>query len=199
MSKSFTIRVDSSAVNKLFDDAEAEMYAAARVAAQAGAQILYDQVKQNVSKIGVQKGNLKNSIYQVFDKEASVKVGTFAGRDVYSRATYSISWRTARTGTGTIAPHGALIEYGYLQRYASYVGKDGKWYTAVRPEMQGKPKPRRNAPQSVKDAYYVPRKGGPIQHPARPFVRAAVSAFDRAADAMTAAFTAELQRKGVAK
>lgn len=199
MSKSFTIRVDSSAVNKLFDDAEAEMYAAARVAAQAGAQILYDQVKQNVSKIGVQKGNLKNSIYQVFDKEASVKVGTFAGRDVYSRATYSISWRTARTGTGTIAPHGALIEYGYLQRYASYVGKDGKWYTAVRPEMQGKPKPRRNAPQSVKDAYYVPRKGRPIQHPARPFVRAAVSAFDRAADAMTAAFTAELQRKGVAK
>lgn len=199
MSKSFTIRVDSSAVNKLFDDAEAEMYAAARVAAQAGAQILYDQVKQNVSKIGVQKGNLKNSIYQVFDKEASVKVGTFAGRDVYSRATYSISWRTARTGTGTIAPHGALIEYGYLQRYASYVGKDGKWYTAVRPEMQGKPKPKRNAPQSVKDAYYVPRNGGPIQHPARPFVRAAVSAFDRAADAMTAAFTAELQRKGVAK
>lgn len=199
MSKSFTIRVDSSAVNKLFDDAEAEMYAAARVAAQAGAQILYDQVKQNVSKIGVQKGNLKNSIYQVFDKEASVKVGTFAGRDVYSRATYSISWRTARTGTGTIAPHGALIEYGYLQRYASYVGKDGKWYTAVRPEMQGKPKPKRNAPQSVKDAYYVPRKGGPIQHPARPFVRAAVSAFDRAAQAMTAAFTAELQRKGVAK
>lgn len=199
MSKSFTIRVDTSAIKDLFDSAESEMYAAARVAAQAGSQVLYDQVRQNVSKIGVQKGNLKNSIYQVFDKEASVKVGTFAGRDVYSRATYSISWRTARTGTGTIAPHGALIEYGYLQRYASYVGKDGKWYTAVRPEMQGKPKPRRNAPQSVKDAYYVPRKGGPIQHPARPFIRAAVSAFDRAAEAMTAAFTAELQRKGVAK
>lgn len=199
MSKSFTIRVDTSAIKDLFDSAESEMYAAARVAAQAGSQVLYDQVKQNVSKIGVQKGNLKNAIYQVFDKESSVKVGTFAGRDVYSMATYSISWRTARTGTGTIAPHGALIEYGYLQRYASYVGKDGKWYTAVRPEMQGKPKPRRNAPQSVKDAYYVPRKGGPIQHPARPFIRSAVSAFDRAAEAMTAAFTAELQRKGVAK
>lgn len=199
MAKAFTIRVDTSAINGMFENMESEMYAAARVAAQAGAQVLYDKVQQNVSSIGVKTGNLKNSIYQVFDKEASIKVGTFDGKDVYSRATYSISWRTARTGTGTIAPHGALIEYGYLQRYASYVGKDGKWYTAVRPEMQGKPKPKRNAPQSVKDAYYVPRKGGPIQHPARPFIRSAASAFDRAAQAMTAAFSAELARKGVTK
>jgi hypothetical protein len=199
MAKAFTIRTDTSGINGAFDAIESEMYAAARVAAQAGAQVLYDKVQQNVSAIGVKTGNLKNSIYQVFDKEASVKVGTFAGRDLYSRATYSVSWRTARTGTGTIAPHGALIEYGYLQRYASYINDKGQWKTAIRPEMQGKPKPRRNAPQSVKDAYYVPRKNGPIQHPARPFVRAAVSAFDRAAEAMKAAFSAELARKGVAK
>ncbi len=123
MAKAFTIRTDTSGINGAFDAIESEMYAAARVAAQAGAQVLYDKVQQNVLAIGVKTGNLKNSIYQVFDKEASVKVGTFAGRDLYSRATYSVSWRTARTGTGTIAPHGALIEYGYLQRYASYINK----------------------------------------------------------------------------
>jgi hypothetical protein len=199
MAKAFTIRVDTSAVKSLFDAVETEMYAAARVAAQAGAQVLYDKVQQNVSSIGVKTGNLKNSIYQVFDKEASVKVGTYQGKDAYSQATYSVSWRTARTGTGTIAPHGALIEYGYLQRYASYINDKGQWKTAIRPEMQGKPKPRRRASQAEKDAYYVLRKDGPVQHPARPFIRSAASSFDRAAQAMTAAFTAELKRKGVAK
>lgn len=53
------------------------------------------------------------------------------------------------------------------------MGKDGNWYTAVRPNMIGKPKPSRKASQSVKDAYYVPLPT-PRQVAARPFIRPAM-------------------------
>lgn len=67
-----------------------------RPAAQAGAQVFYDEVKQNVGRLGRKTGNLDSSIYQVFSKSNSSD----------KRATYHISWNHIK------APHGHLVEYG---------------------------------------------------------------------------------------
>ena len=151
---------------------------AIRPAAQAAAQVFYDEVKLRAGR-NKDLGNLAASIYQ--------KYVTYQGSEwLYAR--YHISWRKGlyrpsvkkpqRGGWGglPIAYHGQLIEYGWVQRYATYMDKKGNWWTAVRPEMRGKPKPKRRAPQAVKDAYYVLRKGGPIQHPPRSFLRASYEA-----------------------
>nr|MBF0682523.1 HK97 gp10 family phage protein [Pseudomonas sp.] len=164
-----TISADTSSLNALFDELEEELDEAVRPAAQAAAQLLYMQVKSNVDRLGRKSGNLSNSIYQAYSRDNSGP----------GRATYHVSWNTRK------APHGHLLENGYIQRYASYVGRDGKWYTAVRPEMQGKPKPRRRASQAEKDAYYVPRPDGPVQWVGRAFVRSAQAQFDAAMQAAT--------------
>lgn len=141
---------------------------AIRPAAQAAAQVFYDEVKLRASRIK-NSGRLSKSIYQRYMKELSI-TGT--------NARYHVSWNKGGTkGTQTQpAFHGQLIEYGWVQRYATYMDKKGNWWTAVRPEMRGKPKPKRRAPQAVKDAYYVLRKGGPIQHPPRAFLRSSYEA-----------------------
>jgi hypothetical protein len=51
----------------------------------------------------------------------------------------------------------------------------------------------------VKDAYYVPRKGGPLQIPARAFIRSAASRMPQAQKAMADRFFAELKAKGLIK
>lgn len=167
---SFSINVDLSSLDRMLDDLGDKAEEAARPAAQAAAQVFYDEVKRNVAKLGSKTGNLSRSIYQVHSDNLS-RPGL---------ATYHISWNAKK------APHGHLLEYGYLQRYAVGIGKGGKWFTFVRPEAQGKPKPKRRAPQSVKDAYYVPRKGGPKQIPARPFVRPALAKSEAAIEAAKA-------------
>lgn len=87
---------------------------AVRPAAQAGAQVLVDQVRRNVDKIGTQTGNLKRSIYQAYSKDNSGP----------KRAEYHVSWN-AKT-----APHGHLLEYGHIQRYqVRYDKATGKFYT----------------------------------------------------------------------
>lgn len=155
-------------------------------ATQAGAQVFYDEVKSRAARLS-DTGNLAASIYQWRNKDDQRP----------GHAQYKISWRKGsgkaaiktkgggEEGAGLpIAYHGQLVEYGYLQRYASYVGSDGNWYTAIRPEMRGKPAPKRSASQAVKDAYYVPRKGGPVQWLPRSFLRAGYEAAKgRAADA----------------
>jgi hypothetical protein len=142
-------------------------------ATQAGAQVFYDEVKGRAQGFA-NSGNLARSIYQYRNKDEQRP----------GHAQYKISWRKggkakddASAPTGLpIAAHGILVEYGWLQRYQSYVGSDGQWHTAIRPEMRGKPAPKRRAAQSVKDAYYVLRKGGPIQHLPRSFLRAGYEA-----------------------
>lgn len=131
----------------------------ARPAAQAMAQVFYDEIKRNVSKLGRVTGNLDRGIYQVFSQSNSGQ----------AKATYHVSWNHKK------APHGHLVEWGHIQRYQVYVNSKGEFKTAIRPEAQGKPKPRRNASQAEKDAYYVPLSGGPKQVAARPFVRPAVN------------------------
>jgi hypothetical protein len=146
-------------------------------ATQAGAQVFYDEVKGRAQSLA-NTGNLARSIYQYRNKDEQRP----------GHAQYKISWRkggkkkdankdanAAMSGL-PIAAHGQLVEYGYLQRYASYIGSDGQWYTAIRPEMRSKPAPKRSASQAVKDAYYVPRKGGPVQWLPRSFLRAGYEA-----------------------
>lgn len=148
-------------------DKRQKVESAVRPAAQAGTQVIYDAVKANVAAIGTKTGNLSRSIYQAFSPEQSGS----------GKATYHISWNAKK------APHGHLVEFGHIQRYKVYVGKDGKWYTAVRPSMAKKPRPSRRAPQAVKDAYYVPLPS-PRQVAARPFIR---PAFYKQGEAIAAA------------
>lgn len=167
---SMTITADIRGIDAIFDGLGDDLDNAVRPAAQAAAQVLYDEVKRNVEQIGSVSGNLSSSIYQAYSKDNSGD----------SRATYHVSWNATK------APHGHLLEKGYIQRYASYVGSDGNWYTAVKPSMRDKPKPKRRASQSEKDAYYVARSGGPVQWLGKAFVRKAQSKFDGAAKAAEA-------------
>lgn len=168
----FNMAVDMSSLDELLDELEGDIEAAVRPAAQAAADVFYKAVQKNVAALGTSTGSLYGSIYQKFVEEKSGP----------GKATYHISWRTS--GKGTRAPHGHLVEFGHIQRYAVHLADDGHWYTLVRPSMRGKPAPKRNASQAEKDAYYVPRKGGPIQIAAHPFVR---PAFYRQGEAIAAA------------
>ncbi len=152
-----TIGIDMGSVRSMFADIKRDLTAAARPAAQAGAQVLYEAVLQNVASIGRKSGNLAGSIYQVYSERQSGP----------GKATYHVSWNTRK------APHGHLLEFGHIQRYAVNLADDGNWYTLVRPSKRGQPRPKRRASQAEKDAYYVPRAGGPQQIAAKPFIRPA--------------------------
>lgn len=174
----FTAMVDTAGLESYIDSLGEAAEEALRPAAQAGAQVLYDEVKRNVAGIGRKSGNLDRSIYQKFSPERSPKGASF----------YAVSWNHKT------APHGHLLEYGYLQRYRYYQGADGKVRPMVRPGMDGQKRPRRRASQAEKDAYYVTLPT-PKQVPARAFVRRAESAFGRA----YAAAEDELIRRVLAK
>lgn len=169
---SVTMSADLDAFNAVIAGIEDGVDAAVRPAAQAGAQVLYDAVLKNVNALGKKSGNLAGSIYQAFSPENSGE----------KSATYHISWNASK------APHGHLVEFGHIQRYAVHLGDDGKWYTLVRPSMRDKPKPKRRASQAEKDAYYVIREGGPRQIAAQPFVRPAYYRQGEAIRAVTEKF-----------
>lgn len=174
---SFSIRCDTAALHRMIDELGTDVEEAVRPVAEAGARVLYNAVKQNVASIGKVTGNLQRAIYEVFSKDNS-------GKGV---ATYQVSWNAKK------APHGHLLEYGHVQRYAVFIGKDGKWHTAIRPEKRGTPKPRRRASQAEKDAYYLPLKGGPRFVAARPFVRPAAAKMPEAVAAMEAELLRRMQ------
>lgn len=181
MSSAFRIEIDLGdlGLDALTDGAEA----AVRPAAQAGAQVLYEAVQSNVARIGRKTGNLAASIYQTFSRDNSGPL----------RAQYHVSWNRKK------APHGHLVEFGHIQRYVTFVDDQGVWRTAVRPEARGRKKPARKASRAVKDAYYVPLKGGPKLVGARPFVRPAASpqVMSKARAAMIDRFFWELQQRGL--
>ncbi len=160
---SFGIKVDLAAFDAQIDALATHVEEAARPAAQAAAQVLYDEVKRNVQALRKNSGNLDRSIYQVFSKDNSRQ----------GLATYHVSWNAR------IAPHGHLVEHGHLQRYEYYQDDVGRVRPRVRPEMQGKPRPGRRASQAAKDAYYVTLPT-PIQIPGKAFVRRAQNKFDAA-------------------
>jgi hypothetical protein len=167
------MKLDTSGLDALFDRMESNMNEAVRPAAQAAAQVLYDDVKKNVQALGRKTGKLDSSIYQVYSASSSSP----------GKATYQVSWNHKK------APHGWLIENGHLQRYQYYKRDDGQIRPMVRAGMEGK-KPARRASQAVKDAYYVTLPV-PIQVPAKAFVRRAIDKFPAA----YAAAEAELLRR----
>lgn len=160
------LRVNLAGLDSMLADLGDKAEAAARPAAQAAAQVLYDAVNRNVQQLGQVSGRLRNAIYQVYSQDNSAP----------GSATYHVSWNHRK------APHGGLVEFGYIQRYEVRMGAGGRWYTVVRPEKQGAPKPGRNASQAEKDAYYVPLPA-PRQVAAKAFVRRAASAFGAAEEA----------------
>ena len=127
--KSFSMSFDPTLLEQQLDKIGAEALSATRKAAQAGAQVLYDEVKLNVSRyVGKVTGNLDNSIYQAFSDERSLPAGfAVGGLPAYRRAIYHVSWNASK------APHGHLVEYGHVVPFKPYMGSDGKWYTSKTP------------------------------------------------------------------
>jgi hypothetical protein len=113
----FSVKVDLTGALAQLDNIESKALAAVRPAAQAGAQVFYDEVKLNVGRIKPKTGNLAASIYQAYSKDNSNE----------TLSTYHISWNARK------APHGHLVEFGHFQRFKQYVGSDGKWYTTKIP------------------------------------------------------------------
>ena len=163
------IRVDLDSLNMRLEQDADTLERAARPAAQAGAQVLYIEARRNAMAIRRKTGNLASSIYQAYSERNSG-----AGH-----AVYHVSWNAKR------ARHGHLIEWGHIQRYVTYVGSDGNFYTAIRPSMRGKPRPKRRASQAIKDAYYVTLPT-PKQVAAIPFMRRAAAKGAEAEGAMVA-------------
>lgn len=167
------IRVDLDSLNLQLDADATAVERAARPAAQAAAHVLYLEARKNAMALGRKTGNLLGAIYQAYSARNS---GT-------GRATYHVSWNPRK------APHGHLVEHGHIQRYVSYVGSDGNLYTAIRPGMSKKPRPKRRAPLAEKDAYYVTLPA-PKQVAATAFMRRAAGRADQA----EAAAVAEIMR-----
>lgn len=165
---SFSMGVDLSGLDGLMRELGDRAEAAARPAAQAAAQVYYETVQRNVASIRRHSGNLASSIYQAYSQDNSQPGG---------KQTYHVSWNHRK------APHGFLVEFGHLQRYEYYKGNDGKIRPMVRPGMEGQRRPGRRASQAQKDAYYVPKEGGPVHVAARPFVRPALAATPQAVEA----------------
>lgn len=148
------ITFDLDAMVKQIDRAHDTVQEAIRPAAQAGAEVLYQAVLRNVQAIGSKTGNLQSSIYQAFSQDNSVSAITSDGKSVSTSATYHISWNARK------APHGHLVEYGYVRTRVVYLTKDGQWRTTNR---------RLKAPKQV---------------PAKPFVRPAQALMPQALDAI---------------
>lgn len=178
VTRSLQMEMDTGGIRALMDQLGAKLDEAARPAAQAMAQVVYERVKLNVSQLGKYSGNLDSSIYQAFSQARTSAMGA---------PTYHISWNPRK------APHGHLVEDGHWQRYAVVRTSKG-WVTAVRPEMQGKPKPKRRASVEEKLAYYVPRAGGPVYVAGKFFVRSAAAAFPEARAAAERRLKQELDK-----
>ena len=144
-------------------------------ATQAGAEVFYKEVKARAGGFA-KTGNLARSIYQYRNKDEQRP----------GHAQYKISWRKGgkkldpKAPAGLpIASHGILVEYGYIQRYASYEGSDGQWYTRLKPGVKG-PIPKYKGPRAGRqahyDKYYQLRPGGPVQWLPRSFLRAGFEA-----------------------
>jgi len=102
VSNTLVITLDVRALATTLDATRQQIAEAARPAAQAGAQVLYNEVMRNVSRIKRKTGNLAASIYQVYSKDQSRPNGL---------QTYHIGWNHRK------APHGHLVEFGHLLRY----------------------------------------------------------------------------------
>ncbi len=157
---SVTITFNNAAFDAMLDGIDKDIEDAVRPAAQAAAQVIYEEVKRNVSKLKKHTGNLDRSIYQAFSRDNSDT----------GAAAYHVTWRRGKKGdkskkqSGSVlptAPHGHLVEFGHLQRY----------------EITFDPKTKR----------FTTHTDRPLAQPkliaARPFLRPAMSKFPEAMEA----------------
>ena len=145
---SFNLSIDMSAFESDMEQLADRAEKAARPAAQAGAQVIYERVKVNVAALGRKTGNLNSSIYQAYSANNSNE----------SKAVYHVSWNATK------APHGHLVEWGYIKRWQSIM-INGKWVTL------------KNRPLAT-----------PVQVPGKAFMRRAKDAIPMAEEAMRAKF-----------
>ena len=145
---SFNLSIDLSAFERDMEALAERAEKAARPAAQAGAQVIYERVKANVAALGRKTGNLDSAIYQAFSANNSGE----------GKATYHISWNATK------APHGHLVEWGYIKRWQSIM-INGKWVTL------------KNRPLAA-----------PVQVPGKAFMRRAKDAIPMAEEAMRVTF-----------
>ena len=158
-SSPFALRLDLSSLDDQLDaDADASD-AAARPAAQAAIQVFYDEIRANVAKLKRHTGNLQASIYQVFSKDNSGQ----------GFATYQASWNAKK------APHGHLVEFGYLQRFEVTYDPVTKRFTTHKDRPLAQPK----------------------QIAAHPFVRPAFAKAEAALDAAVQKYLSQLEQAGV--
>ena len=178
----FSVKINRPEFGALLEDLVEVNQDAIRPAVQAGAQVIYDQVERNVDRIGVVSGNLARSIYQVYSKDNSGP----------GRAEYHISWNASK------AQHGGLLEYGHIQKYQSYINSKGEWKTRKRPGLpKGTKPPGRDATEAEKDAYYMPRKEGPVQWLGKAFLRGAYESHsERAMDVIVERYLDEILGSG---
>ena len=120
----FKISVDLAGMDQAIDGIAADAEAAARPAAQAVAQVLYEEVQRNVGRIKRKTGNLASSIYQAYSADNSGQ----------GHATYHVSWNARK------APHGHLVEFGHLQRYEISYDPKTRRFTTHKNRPLAKPK-----------------------------------------------------------
>ena len=145
---SCNLSIDLSAFERDMEALAERAEKAARPAAQAGAQVIYERVKANVAALGRKTGNLDSAIYQAFSANNSGE----------GKATYHVSWNATK------APHGHLVEWGYIKRWQSIM-INGKWVTL------------KNRPLAA-----------PVQVPGKAFMRRAKDAIPMAEEAMRVTF-----------
>lgn len=168
----FHIQIDTAMLESMVDGIVEKIEDSVRPGAQAGAQILYDRVVENVDRMlgnrFLPRGVLRDAIYQAFKDKESGKL----------KAYYDVSWNKQK------AQHGHLVEYGHILTYRVYFGKDGKYHTRVRPNLLEEWKSvtangTKSVPQALRDKFYY-RHPNPKQVAAKPFVREAISQFGAA-------------------
>lgn len=120
-----TFKIDASRFEQAMQAEKSKLREAARPAAQAGAQVIYEAARQNALMLAsdrehyfygrnrrrygpFQPGNLSRAIYQVFSKSESR----------IDRPVYHVSWNAEK------APYAWMVEYGTSKAAAhSYLGK----------------------------------------------------------------------------
>lgn len=186
---SFAVRVTNiNAFEESMDALAADVQKAVRPSAQAGAQVLYDEMRRNVDALvgdtKAARGQLKASIYQVYSRSNSTAM----------KAAYHVSWNHIK------APHGHLIENGHWMPYVTYRDKrTGELHTAVKPsrlkeylaKYRGK-----TVPKQLRDYFFI-RRPSPKWIAARPFVRHTLSKADvagkKAAEVMWNAINGQMR------
>lgn len=118
-----SVNIDTSGFEELLARMNEEVEGAVAPAVSAAAEVIVVLAKSNIAQLtksGVGTGNLYRAMYKKYVTEESIDG---------QKATYTVTWRTAKNGLPR-APHGHLLEYGWIQKYARYQDKDtGEWKT----------------------------------------------------------------------